>query len=242
MRAVSSPAANACAQDRAADGGRLAGPDRPVVGIRADGGAGLPGQAHQGDRAVRPGGSADLIARVISAKLSESFGHPVIVENQAGAGGEIGIAAVARANPDGYTLLMTPSGSITAGPHFRKQSFDVTKDLAPVAMMAVIPTVFAVSSTLPVHTLSEFIAYARQRPGKDQLRESGPGVGQPPCRRNAPAHGRLQMVAVPYKGTSASTTALASGEVEAGSGDLTSFARSPSRARYASSPPTARTG
>jgi tripartite-type tricarboxylate transporter receptor subunit TctC len=170
-----------------------------------------------------PGGSIDLVARTIAAKLTESMGQPVIVENHPGAGGEVGVGAVVKSRPDGYTLLMSPSGPITAGPHFRKQPFDVTKDLVPVAMLAVIPTVFAVNAQLPVRSLTEFIAYARQRPGQINYGNPGLGSGNHLAAEMLQHMGDFRMVGVPYKGAVASATAVASGEVHAGSGDLTSF-------------------
>jgi tripartite-type tricarboxylate transporter receptor subunit TctC len=170
-----------------------------------------------------PGGSIDLVGRVVAAKLTESLGQPVIVENHPGAGGELGVGTVVKARPDGYTLLMTPSGPITAGPHFRKQPFDVIKDLVPVAMLAVIPTVFAVNAQLPVRNLSEFIAYAKQRPGQLNYGNPGLGSGNHLAAEMLQHMGDFKMVGVPYKGAAASANAVASGEVHAGSGDLTSF-------------------
>jgi tripartite-type tricarboxylate transporter receptor subunit TctC len=170
-----------------------------------------------------PGGSVDLVARTLAAKLSESFGQPVIVENQAGAGGEVGIGITVRARPDGHTLLVTPGGPMTAGPHFRKQPFDVVKDLAPVAMIAVVPTVFAVNASLPIKTLPEFIAYAKARPNSINYSNPGLGSGNHLAAEMLKQAGGFNMVPVPYKGSSAAAVAVASGEVHAGSGDLTSY-------------------
>jgi tripartite-type tricarboxylate transporter receptor subunit TctC len=169
------------------------------------------------------GGSADLVARTLGAKLSESLGQPVVVENHGGAGGEVGVSAAVRARPDGHTLLVTPHGPITVGGHFRKQSYDVSKDLIPVAMVAVIPIVFAVNASLPVKTLPEFIAYAKGRP--DSINYSNPGLGSANhlAAEMLKYAGGIKMAPIPYKGSSVAAVAVASGDVHAGSGDLSSY-------------------
>ena len=170
-----------------------------------------------------PGGAADLVGRTVAAKLAEGLGQTVIVENHGGAGGELGVGMAVRARPDGYTLLVSPHGPITVGGHLRKQPFDVTKDLIPVAMVTQLPLVFAVNASLPVQTLAEFIAYAKARPGL--INYSNPGLGS----TNHLAAELLQYAAgirlapVPYKGSALGALAVASGEVQAGSGDLTSY-------------------
>ena len=170
-----------------------------------------------------PGGAADLIGRTVAAKLSEGLGQTVIVENHGGAGGEVGVGVAVRARADGHTLLVTPHGPITAGGHFRKQPFDVTKDLIPVAMVTVLPLFFVVNASLPVQTLAEFIAYAKERP--DSINYGNPGLGSVNhlavelLKQSA----GIKMAAVPYKGSAAAATAVASGEVHAGSGDLPSY-------------------
>jgi tripartite-type tricarboxylate transporter receptor subunit TctC len=170
-----------------------------------------------------PGGSVDLVARTLAAKLTESLGQTVIVENQGGAGGEVGIGSAIKSRADGHTLLVTPGGPMTAGPHFRKQPFDVVNDLAPVAMVAVIPTVFAVNSSLPVKTLAEFIKYVKERPNSINYSNPGLGSGNHLAAELLKQTAGINMVPVPYKGASAAAVAVASGEVHAGTGDLTSF-------------------
>lgn len=169
------------------------------------------------------GGAADLVGRTVAAKLSESLGQTVIVENHGGAGGEVGVGVAVRARPDGYTLLVTPQGPISVGGHLRKQPFDVTKDLIPVAMVTQLPLFFAVNASLPVQTLAEFIAYVKERP--DLINYGNPGLGSTNhlavelLKQSA----GIRMTAVPYKGSSAAAAAVASGEVHAGSGDLPSY-------------------
>jgi tripartite-type tricarboxylate transporter receptor subunit TctC len=170
-----------------------------------------------------PGGSADLIARTLAAKLGASLGQTVIVENHGGAGGEVGVGVAVRGRADGHTLLVTPSGPITTGGHFRKQPYDVTKDLVPVAMIAIIPSVIAVNAALPIQTLSEFIAYAKERPNQINYSNPGLGSGNHLAAELLKHTTGIKMVPVPYKGSSAAAVAVASGEVHAGSGDLTSY-------------------
>jgi tripartite-type tricarboxylate transporter receptor subunit TctC len=170
-----------------------------------------------------PGGSADLVARTLGSKLSESLGQPVVVENHGGAGGEVGVGVVARARPDGYTLLVTPSGPITTGVHLRKLSYDVNKDLIPVGMVVMIPIVFAVNASLPVKTLPEFIAYAKGRPDSINYSNPGLGSGNHLAAEMLKYAAGIRMAPIPYKGASAAAVAVASGEVHAGSGDLASY-------------------
>jgi tripartite-type tricarboxylate transporter receptor subunit TctC len=170
-----------------------------------------------------PGGSADLIARTLAAKLGASLGQTVIVENHGGAGGEVGVGVAVRGRPDGHTLLVTPSGPITTGGHFRKQAYEVARDLVPVAMVAIIPSVIAVNAALPVQTLSEFIAYAKERPNAINYSNPGLGSGNHLAGELLKHTTGIKMVPVPYKGSSAAAVAVASGEVQAGSGDLTSY-------------------
>ena len=123
-----------------------------------------------------PGGSTDFTARLVVEPLSRALGQPVVVENKPGASGNIGNAYVARAKPDGYTLLVSYSGYHVGNPHLFKQSgWDPVKDFAPVAMMTRAPQVIAVSPKLPVNNLKELIAFAKANPGKLNYASSGNG-------------------------------------------------------------------
>ena len=123
-----------------------------------------------------PGGSTDFTARLVVEPLSRALGQPVVVENKPGASGNIGNAYVARAKPDGYTLLVSYSGYHVGNPHLFKQSgWDPVKDFAPVAMMTRAPQVIAVNPKLPVNNLKELIAFAKANPGKLNYASSGNG-------------------------------------------------------------------
>ena len=147
------------------------------------------------------GGGADLAARVIGQRLSESFGQPLVVENRVGANGNIGAEAVARSAPDGYTLVMGSNANITTNPHLMALSYDPMKDLAPVAMLTVNPLLLFVNpSVVPVASFKEFLAYVKAQDGKVDYASAGNG---------SPAHlsgellkltAGIRMVHVPYKG------------------------------------------
>jgi len=127
--------------------------------------------------AFAPGGSIDVVARILAERLRVSLGQPIVVENRAGAAGNIGAQSVASAAPDGYTILMTTS-AITINPWMSPTSLDPAKDLIAVTRIALSPYVLVVRPTLPVTTLEEFVALAKAEPGK--LTCSTYGVGSPP--------------------------------------------------------------
>src|SRR6266545_2938298 len=147
------------------------------------------------------GGGSDLAARVVGQKLSESLGQPVVVENRVGANGSVGAEAVARAAPDGYTIVMGSNANITTNPHLMALSYDPMKDLAPVAMLTVNPLLLFVNpAVVPVNSFKEFLAYVREQNGKADYASAGNG---------SPAHlsaellkltAGIRMVHVPYKG------------------------------------------
>ncbi|HVZ46544.1 MAG TPA: tripartite tricarboxylate transporter substrate binding protein [Ramlibacter sp.] len=171
-----------------------------------------------------PGGSSDLLARTLGTRLTSSLGQPVVVENIAGAAGEVGVSTAARRAPDGYTLLVTPNGAITTGRFFKKQPYDALVDLAPVAMLAEIQSVLAVNPSLPVNTLQEFVDYARARPGMLNYSSSGSASAHFLFAEILQYAAGIRLTSVPYKGASPAALAVASGEVNAGVSDLTSFA------------------
>lgn len=116
--------------------------------------------------AFPPGGSTDMAARVLAERLSDALKQPVIVENKPGASGNIGAELVARAQPDGYTLLMAATSFATAPAFFPNLSWSPTRDFAPVSMVASVPIIVAVNPDLPVKSIAELISHSRQNPGK----------------------------------------------------------------------------
>jgi tripartite-type tricarboxylate transporter receptor subunit TctC len=139
------------------------------------------------DRPIRlvvpypPGGATDIIGRVVAQRLGAALGQQVIVDNRGGAGGNIGAAAVAKAAPDGYTLLMgaLTSHSIIQTLESKTINYSLEKDFAPISMVGSVPLVFVVHPSVPATTLSELIAYAKSRPG--YLSEASSGAGRRNC-------------------------------------------------------------
>jgi tripartite-type tricarboxylate transporter receptor subunit TctC len=124
------------------------------------------------------GGTMDVVARMLGSKLADRVGKPVIVENHPGAGSVIGATAVARAVPDGYTLLLSGVTGLAVNPAvFRKLPYDAVKDFAPLALIVGIPLVLVVHPSLPVYSVSDLIKLAREKPG--QLSFASAGLGSP---------------------------------------------------------------
>lgn len=162
-----------------------------------------------------PGGGTDTFARPFAAKLSQQLGQQVIVDNRAGAGGTVGAAIVARAQPDGYTLLVGAVHHTVAVSAYKKLSYDLDKDLIPVTGLAYVPDVLLVNPKVPAKTLSEFIAYCKANPGKVDYGSSGLGKTRHLAGEIFNARTGAQMVHVPYKGSGPATAALINGEVAA---------------------------
>ena len=164
--------------------------------------------------AYPPGGPNDLSARTVGARLSEALGQPVIVENRAGAAGNIGSQYVATSPPDGYTLLNGAS-ALTIAPAISKGlQYDVVKDFAPVSMTANSSFVLAVHPSVPVRTIKELIALAKARPA--ELNYASSGVGAPPHLAGElfKAMARIDILHVPYKGVGQSISDLVGGQVD----------------------------
>jgi len=160
-----------------------------------------------------PGGTSDTLARIIAPQLSQAIGQTVVVENKPGAAGNIGADAVAKADPDGHTLLLADVGSIATAPGlFSDLSYDPLKDLTPVGMIMFVPYVLAVNKDLPVTNAAELVDYAKANPGKLAVANSGiGGVNHITAVAMAKDLG-IQWKTVPYRGGSAATQAVVSGE------------------------------
>lgn len=162
-----------------------------------------------------PGGSVDIVARGLSQKLNEAWGQPVIVDNRPGAGTTIGTGIVTRAPPDGYTLLTT-TGTIAVNVSvYRNLPFDVTKDLAPVALVVQTPIVLAVHPSVPATSVQEFIKLARSKPGQLLFASSGAGTSTHLTMEMFKSFATIDMLHVPYKGATPAVAALLGGEVQA---------------------------
>lgn len=175
--------------------------------------------AQEFERTVRvivpfaPGGTSDILARLIAPKLSEAIGQSVVVENKPGAAGNIGADTVAKADPDGHTLLLMDVGSLATAPSlFPNLTFDVKKDLAPIGMVMYGPYVMAVNPSLPVKTPQELVEYSKANPGKLAVATSGVGAMNHITGVQVAKGLGIDWKTVPYKGGSAATKAVVAGE------------------------------
>ena len=162
--------------------------------------------------ALAPGGGVDTIGRFIGQRLSQTWGQPVVADNRPGAGGAISADIVAKAPPDGYTLLTTSSG-ITIIPSIMKLPYDPMKDLLPVTLAAISPGVMVVHPSIPVKNVKELIAFAKARPGELFYSSSGQGSGQHLTMALFCQMTGIQMTHVPYKGTAPSITDVVGGRI-----------------------------
>lgn len=161
-----------------------------------------------------PGGAGDIIARIVGQKLTEAWGQQVVVENRPGATGMIGAAAVAKAAPDGYTILLGYTSEIAINPSlFRKMAYDPSRELTPVTMAGVLPLVLVANPSLPVRSVKDIIALAKARPGEIIYGSAGNGtpahLGMEYLKRVA----KVDMTHVPYKGGAEVVAAVVGGHV-----------------------------
>jgi len=163
---------------------------------------------------VPPGGTTDIMGRLVGAKLSERFGRQVVVDNRTGASGIIAIQLVVNSQPDGYTLLMSGSSITAVGSLYSKVPFDVSRDLVPVAFIATTPFVLVVHPGLPVTSVSEFVAYVKARPEGVHFAGSTPGTVQHLSGELFKRMTGINLTYVPYKGTGAVMPDLLSGRLQ----------------------------
>ena len=160
-----------------------------------------------------PGGTTDVLARTIGQKLSEVWKQPVVIDNRAGAGATIGATAVAKANPDGYTLLMGAVHHTIASSVYASLPYDFQKDLAPVTTVAMVPNVLAINPGVPAKNVKELAAYGKANPGKLSYGSNGQGTLQHLIGEQFSALEGVDMLHVPYKGSGPLTTDLVAGQV-----------------------------
>ena len=163
-----------------------------------------------------PGGTTDIMARLVAARLGERLKQQVVVDNRAGASGIIGGDLVAKSLPDGYTLFMAGGSFGAIGSLYSKLPFDAARDFAPIALVATSPYVFVVHPSVPVKSMSEFIAYAKSRPGQLNFAGSTPGLIQRLSGEMFKRATGIDMLYVAYKGTGALMPDLLGGRLQFG--------------------------
>jgi tripartite-type tricarboxylate transporter receptor subunit TctC len=167
------------------------------------------------------GGSNDIVARLLGAKLSESVGQPVVVDNRPGAGGTIGTDFVVKADPDGYTIMIGATSTIAVNVGlYPKRNFDPVKSLTPITQIGGGPFLMAVPATLPVRNVKEFIELTRSKPGQFNFGSSGKGSSMQLTAEMFKTMAHVDMVHVPYKSGGAAVTDLATGRVQLVYSDL----------------------
>lgn len=169
-----------------------------------------------------PGGSSEIIARTVAHRLSENLGQQFIVENKPGGGGSIAMQEAARAEPDGYTLMLGHVGTLAMNPPMfannpalKKPPYDANKDFRPVSLIAVVPNMFVVNASVPAKDLKEFVALARARPGTINYGSAGNGSAGHLAFEYLKMVTGIDIVHVPYKGTGPMLTDLIAGQTQA---------------------------
>jgi len=171
-----------------------------------------------------PGGSTDIVARIVAQKLSERLGQPIVIENRGGAGGTIGTAIIAKSAPDGYNLAVASTSTHLVAPGvYAKLDYDPVKDFAPVGLMAVSPYLLAVTPSVPAKTLKELVALAKARPGKLNYASAGVGSTTHLAMEMLKHASGTFMLHIPYNGNGPAGTALIGGQVEVLFGSLPSL-------------------
>ena len=161
-----------------------------------------------------PGGAADLTARIMAEELTGALRQSVVVENRTGVGGAVGSEFVARSTPDGYTWLLASTGPFAITPELVRLNFDPARDLAPVAMVSIVPSVFVVNPAVPANNMAELIALARARPGQLSYASGGNGTAQHLFGEMLKQMAGLDIQHVPYRGGGPALTDTIAGRVQ----------------------------
>jgi tripartite-type tricarboxylate transporter receptor subunit TctC len=162
-----------------------------------------------------PGGSTDILARVIGQKLTEAWGKQVVIDNRPGAGGNIGVDLVAKSPADGYTLVMGHIGTFGVNPTlYPKLPYDAIKDFQPITLVALVPNMLSVNPALPVHSVKELVALARAKPGTINFGSGGNGSAAHLAGEYFKLMTKTEITHIPYRGTSPAVTDLIAGQIQ----------------------------
>jgi tripartite-type tricarboxylate transporter receptor subunit TctC len=168
-----------------------------------------------------PGGSADAIIRILSTRLNDKLGQPLVIDHRPGAGGNIGLSVVAKAAPDGYVLGVGAAGGLTANSSLYPQMpFDVAKDFQPITMLAAIPFVLVGHPSVPADNMQQLIAYAKSQPGKVSIGHGGNGTAMHLSTALFTQMTDLKMIEVPYRGSGPAAMDTLSGQIQLSITDL----------------------
>jgi tripartite-type tricarboxylate transporter receptor subunit TctC len=168
-----------------------------------------------------PGGSTDIVARIVAQKLGERLGQSLVIENRGGAGGTIGTAVVAKSAPDGYTLTVASTSTHVVAPSvYARLDYDPVKDFAPISLMAVSPYLLVVNPSVPAKTLQELVALAKKQPGKLNYASAGVGSTTHLAMEMLKIASSTYMLHIPYNGNGPAGTAVVGGQVEVLFGSL----------------------
>src|ERR1700737_481066 len=160
------------------------------------------------------GGPNDIIARVIGQRMSELIKQPVLIDNRGGQGGVLGTDAVAKANPDGYTIAISSAGALAINPSMEKAAYDTLRDLQPVTLIAKVPEMLVVASNVPARDMSELVALAKAQPGKLNFASSGPGSLPHLAGELLKLTAKIDIVHVPYRGAAPAVNDLLGQQVQ----------------------------
>lgn len=163
-----------------------------------------------------PGGSSSIVARSVAAEMEKGLGQPIIVDNKPGGGGNLAMLEVAKAEPDGYTLIIGHIGTLAVNPYmYSRLPFDTDKDFAPVSLLAIVPSIFVVHESVPAKDLREFVALAKKEPGKMYYGSAGNGSAGHLAMEYLKQTTGIDIQHVPYKGTGPNITDLIAGRTQA---------------------------
>ena len=183
----------------------------------------LPASAVAGDFPDKPirlivpfpaGGPNDIIARVIGQRMSELIKQPVVIENRGGQAGVLGTDVVAKAKPDGYTIAISSAGALTISPNMERIAYDALKDLQPITLVAEVPEMLVVATSVPAHDMNELIALAKAQPGKLNFASTGPGSMPHLAGELLKLTARIDIVHVPYRGAAPAVNDLLAQQVQ----------------------------
>ncbi len=192
---------------------RLIAAGLPLLATAAQGAEAYPSKPIRILVGFSPGGSNDIVARLLAPKLSEALGQQILVDNRPGAGGNIAADMMLKAPADGHTLMICTTGMLSIQPSLQKMSYDPQTDIIPVSLIANTPYIALINASLPIHSVKELIAYAKANPGKLNFASSGNGTAGHLAGEMLRLRAGINIVHVPYKGTGQAMTDLLGGQV-----------------------------